>query len=216
MLIHPWDSAGPDEWRSWLDTTAPFGHLAINNIDPSEPPIMVPTHAVIEGTELLVHLARPNPAWPHIGANPRLLYSVTNDSAFIPGPWRAPDGTPPELGVPTSYYATVQFTCDSEIIDDPQAKAELLRSQLRHLQPDGDHAEVDVDAEPYGRLLPGIRGLRLTIIEVVAKFKYDDHKPIEHRSRVSQLLVQRGGLQDAGAARQQTRRLAERGEWKQP
>jgi len=145
-----------------------------------------------------------------------LLYSVTSDFAFIPGPWRASSGTPPELGVPTSYYATVQFTCDSEIIDDPQAKADLLGSQLRHLQPDGDHAEVDIEAEPYGRLLPGIRGLRLTIIEVIAKFKYDDHKPIEHRSRVSQLLVQRGRLQDAGAARQQTRRLAERGEWKQP
>ena len=157
MLIHPWDSAGPDEWRTWLGTTAPFGHLAVNSTDPCGPPIVVPTHAVIDGSELLVHLARPNPAWPHIQTHPRLLFTVTGDAAFIPGPWRSPDGTAPEMGVPTSYYASVQFTCDAEIIDDPEGKAELLRIQLRHLQPAGDYAAVDVDAEPYGRLLPGIR-----------------------------------------------------------
>ncbi len=210
MLIHPWDSAEPDEWRAWLGTAAPFGQLAVTNSDPDGAPILIPTHAIIEGTDLLVHLARPNPVWAHVAAHPRVLFSVIGDYAYIPSTWRAKAGGPDEDGVPTSYYATVQFTCNAVTIDDPEEKAALLRTQLRHLQPEGDHAEVGVGLAPYGRMLPGIRGLRLQIVEIVAKFKYDDHNPIDHRVRVTGLLRDRGALHDAGAAAQQDRRLQER------
>jgi transcriptional regulator len=216
MLIHPWDAAGPDEWRRWLGTTAPFGQLAVTSSDPAGAPILIPTHAVIEGSHLLVHLARPNAVWSHIQAHPRVLFSVIGDYAYIPSTWRAKAGGPDEDGVPTSYYATVQFTCDAVIIDDPEEKAELLRTQLAHLQPEGDHAAVDVRQPPYGRMLPGIRGLRLHVVDVVAKFKFDDHNPVEHRTRVMERLVSRGELHDPGAAAQQKRRLAERGEWGSP
>ncbi len=214
MLIHPWDAAFPDEWRGWLGTTAPFGQLVVANDDPAEAPIVVPTHAVIEGEALLVHLARPNPVWPDIAAHPRVLFSVIGDDAYVPNTWRAKTGGPDEDGVPTTYYATAQFTCDAEIVTDPQEKAELLRTQLHHLQPEGDHAPVDVSEPPYGCMIPGIDGLRLRIVEVVAKFKYDDHNPVEHRRAVIERLGARGGAHDAGAAAQQSRRLEERGEWK--
>jgi len=91
--------------------------------------------------------------------------------AYIPTTWRAKAGGPDEDGVPTSYYAAVQLTCQAEIVDDPQRKAELLRRQLAHFQPRGDHAQVAVDMPPYGRMLSGIRGLRLHVASVAAKFK---------------------------------------------
>ena len=214
MLIHPWDSADHDEWLRWLGTTTMFGQLAVTNNDVHGAPLVIPTHAVLEGPDLLVHLARPNPVWEHVIAHPRVLFSVIGDYAYIPSTWRAKAGGPDEDGVPTSYYATVQFTCDALVVDDAEAKAELLRIQLRHLQPDGDHAEVAVDKAPYGRMISGIRGLRLAIVDVTAKFKYDDHNPIEHRVRVTDRLLDRGDLNDPGAAAQQARRLDERGEWK--
>ena len=65
-------------------------------------------------------------------------------------------------------------------------------------------------------MLPGIRGLRLQVVDVVAKFKYDDHNPLEHRTQVTERLMSRGELHDPGAAAQQARRLAERGEWRSP
>lgn len=102
MLIHPWDAAFPDEWCGWLGTTAPFGQLVVTNDDPGE--------------ALLIHLARPNPVWPHIAAHPRVLISVIGDDAYVPSTWRAKAGGPDEDGVPTSYYATAQFTCDAEIV----------------------------------------------------------------------------------------------------
>jgi len=63
-------------------------------------------------------------------------------------------------------------------------------------------------------MLSGIRGIRLTVLRVDAKFKYDDHNPVEHRERVINNLQERGHGLDAGAARQQQRRLAAIGDWR--
>ncbi|MFF3332980.1 FMN-binding negative transcriptional regulator [Streptomyces sp. NPDC002888] len=127
------------------------------------------------------------------------------------GPWRAKAGTPPTDGVPTSYYAAVQFTCRAHVVDAPEAKAELLRRRLAQFQPDGDHAPVAVDRPPYGRMLPGIRGPRLEATDVLAKFKYDDHKPVEHRTAVAVHLTTRGQGLDMSTARRQRRRLDRNG-----
>lgn len=63
-------------------------------------------------------------------------------------------------------------------------------------------------------MLPGIRGLSLEVTEVLAKFKYDDHKPVEHRTAVADHLTARGQGLDAPTARQQRRRLDRIGPWK--
>jgi transcriptional regulator len=63
-------------------------------------------------------------------------------------------------------------------------------------------------------MLSGIRGLRLHIMTVTAKFKYDDHNPVRHRESIAGRLDRRAKGRDHGAAGQQRRRLAERGEWR--
>ncbi|WP_415923907.1 hypothetical protein [Streptomyces sp. ID05-47C] len=70
-----------------------------------------------------------------------------------------------------------------------------------------------VDQPPYGRMLPGIRGLRLEVTDVRAKFKHDDHKPVEHRAAAADRLTARGHG-DAPTAGQQLRRLDRIGTWK--
>lgn len=214
MLIHPWDaSVDPGEWQDWLASTDRFGMLAVNNLDPGQAPLVLPTHFTLAGDELLLHLARPNPVWPHLEAAPEVRLVVVGDYAYIPSYWRAAAGGRDEDGVPTSYYASVQFVCRPTLVDDPQGKADILAAQLADLQPEGGHAAVAVDAPPYGRMLPGIRGVRLTVLRVDAKFKYDDARPVEHRERVSGHLEQRGHALDAGAAAQQRRRLSAIGDW---
>ncbi len=214
MLVHPWDaSLGDAEWQSWIAEGHDFGLLSANG-RPGHPPAAVPTHFAPDGPDLLIHLARPNPVWKAIEDDPNVLFTVFGDYAFIPGPWRAEAGTAPSDGVPTSYYTAVQFACRAHIIDDPEDKAELLRRQLAHFQPDGDHALVAVGRPPYGRMLPGIRGLRLEVTDVRAKFKYDDDEPVEHRTAVAGHLTERGQGPDAPAARQQLRRLDRIGTWK--
>jgi transcriptional regulator len=215
MLIHPWDAAlDPAEWQAWLASTDRFGMLAVNNLDPASAPIVVPTHFTLVGDELLVHLARPNPVWRHLEAAAEVRLAVIGDYAYVPGYWRAKDGVPEADGVPTSYYTAVQFVCRPTVVDDPQAKAEILHAQLADFQPEGRHAEVSPEHEPYGRMLSGIRAVRLTLLWVDAKFKYDDAKPVEHRERVSAQLEERSHGLDRAAASQQRRRLGALGEWR--
>jgi transcriptional regulator len=215
MLIHPWD--GPidvDEWQQWLATTDRFGMLAVNNLDPAQAPLLIPTHFTLGEGELLIHLARPNPVWAHLEAAAQVRLAVIGDYAYIPTYWRAKAGGPDEDGVPTSYYSAVQFVCRPTIVDDPEGKVEILAAQLEDFQPEGRHASVAVGEEPYGRMLAGIRGVRLSILDVEAKFKYDDANPVEHRRRVIDRLEERNRGLDAGAATQQQRRLEAIGDWR--
>jgi transcriptional regulator len=217
MLIHPWDAAlDPAEWQDWLASTDRFGMLAVNNLDPARAPLVVPTHFTRTGDELLIHLARPNPVWPHLEAAAEVRMTVTGGYAYIPGYWRATAGGPDEHGVPTSYYTTVQFLCRPTVVDEPEGKVEILTAQLADLQREGRHARVATDAPPFGGMLSGIRGVRLAVLRVEAKFKYDDHKPVEHRERVIGNLEARGNGLDAAAAAQQRRRLDAIGEWQKP
>ncbi|WP_063733671.1 FMN-binding negative transcriptional regulator [Streptomyces sp. RTd22] len=214
MFIQPWDASLDEaEWKTWIADGHDFGLLSVNGL-PGHAPAVVPTHFVPDGDQLLIHLARPNPVWESIEYDPNVTFSVIGDYAFVPGPWRAGPGIPPTDGVPTSYYAAVQFVCQARIVDEPAAKAELLRRQMAHFQPDGDHAPVEVGQPPYGRMLSGIRGLRLDVTEVRAKFKYDDHKPVDHRTTVADRLTARGQALDEPTARQQRRRLDRVGPWK--
>jgi transcriptional regulator len=214
MLIHPWDaSLNTAEWQEWLAFTDRFGVLAVNNVDSAEAPVLVPTHFTVTGDELLVHLARPNPIWPHLEAATEVRLAVIGDYAYIPTYWRTKAGGPDEDGVPTSYYATVQFVCTPTIVDDPADKVDILTAQLGDFQPEGGYATVAVGEAPYGRMLSGIRGLRLAVKRVDAKFKYDDHNPVDHRQRVTANLEQRNHALDTGAATQQRRRLATIGDW---
>lgn len=215
MLIHPWDAALDEaEWQNWLAGTDRFGILGVNNLDPAAAPVMVPTHFTNAGAQLLLHLARPNPVWPHLEAATEVRMTVIGDYAFIPTYWRAKAGGPDEDGVPTSYYSSVQFVCRPTILDDAEDKARILAAQLADFQPEGRHATVAVGEDPYGRMLPGIRGIRLEVVRVEAKFKYDDANPVEHRERVIDNLEQRGHGLDNAAAAQQRRRLAAIGDWK--
>ncbi|MEV4257747.1 FMN-binding negative transcriptional regulator [Spirillospora sp. NPDC049652] len=142
MFIQPWDASLDDaEWQAWIADGHDFGQLAVNG-PPGQAPVVVPTHFTVDGTGLLVHLARPNPVWKAIEHAPDVTFTVIGDYAFVPGTWRTAPDVPPEDGVPTSYYAAVQFVCRARVIDDPEAKADLLTRQLAHFQPDGDHAEV--------------------------------------------------------------------------
>ncbi|QNJ93863.1 FMN-binding negative transcriptional regulator [Mycolicibacterium fluoranthenivorans] len=215
MLIHPWDAAvDTDEWQQWLATTDRFGTLAVNNVDPAHAPLLIHTHFTLAGDELLLHLARPNPVWPHLEAASQVRLAVVGDYAYIPSYWRAKAGGPDEDGVPTSYYSAVQFVCRPTVVDDADGKAQILQAQFADLQPEGGHAAVAAGEDPYGRMLPGIRGVRMAIVGVEAKFKYDDHNPVEHRERVIGHLHERGTGLDTATAAHQRLRLNTIGDWK--
>ncbi|MYS05102.1 FMN-binding negative transcriptional regulator [Streptomyces sp. SID6041] len=212
MLIHPWDAPhDEDEWRAWL-SLHDFGQLAVNGL-PGEPPWVQPTHFRYEAEpgpygRVLTHLARPNPLWRALETDPAVLLSVVDDYVFVPGTWTAPEGTPASHGTPTSYYAAAQLRCTAHVVDDPAEKAELLNRQVAHFQPEGGTAPAVPGEAPFGRMLSGIRVLRLEVTEVRAKFKYAGNKPPEIQDRVMDRLAERDGPRDRAARGHQLRRRA--------
>jgi transcriptional regulator len=203
MLIHPWDAAADQEWREWL-VQRQFGQLIAVTGDAR--PIVVPAPFVFDGdVTVLLHLARPNPVWPALEQRGEATLSVVGDYAHVPGTWRPRDGQPAEHGVPTEYYSAVQLFGPVDIVDDPAAKAELLRRQLAAYQMT-EQAEVGEDP-PYGRLLPGIRGVVLHVHEVRAKFKFDDNRDEDTQRFVAARLAERGTGFDLAAREQLLRRL---------
>lgn len=199
MLIRSWDRGSEDEWRAWM-TGRDFGLLAANG---SEGPVLVPTHFLLDPdrSEILLHLAAPNPLFAAVRADPQVTLAVTDDYAFRPGHWT-------ESQVPTSYYTSVQFHCLAEPVEDAAGKAEILNRQLAHFQPETPQTRVTPGAEPFGSQLSGLRGLRLTVRQVRAKFKYDDKKPVEQQAAMAPLLAARGGPGDEGTRAQLLRRSA--------
>ena len=203
MLVHPWDAPShDDEWRAVLHEFD-FGQL----IAPGGPdrvlPVVVPTHFIFDGERTLeLHLARPNPVWRALAERPRALLTVVADYVYVPAAVNADAGDDPALGVPTSYYAAVQAEVDVEIVDDPVAKAAILARQLRQFEPaDSTRVTPGADVESDRRLMPGIRGMRLTITGVNAKFKFGGNKTQEHRAEIAAALQIRNGPMDAAAGR---------------
>src|SRR5438270_10017922 len=194
VLIHRHDAPLDDaEWRAFLKEHD-FGELIAPGAG-RDLPIVVPTHFIWDGKdEVVLHLAKPNPVWEALAERPRALLSVFGAYTFIPGHWNQD-----EYGVPTSYYAAVQLACDAEVIDDPARVAAILERQLGHFQPEGRHAPVEPGDNRYGKLLGSIRGIRLTVTDVRAKFKFGGNRTAQHREVVAKNLGDRGSSLDREA-----------------
>ncbi|MFB7474404.1 FMN-binding negative transcriptional regulator [Kitasatospora sp. NPDC056184] len=205
MLIRSWDRGDEDEWRAWLAEGRDFGLLAANG-GPGRGPVLVPTHFLLDADrgEILLHLAAPNPLLAAVRADPEVTLAVTDDYAYAPGHWRGAPGTP------TSFYASVQFHATAATVEDAAGKAEILNRQLAHFQPESPRLRVAPGEGELGRLLPGLTGLRLTVREVRAKFKYDDKKPVDEQLALADRLAERARPLDAAARAQLLRRNGRR------
>ncbi|HEV8654122.1 MAG TPA: FMN-binding negative transcriptional regulator [Candidatus Limnocylindria bacterium] len=205
MLIRRHDEPLTDaEWKAFL-ADHDFGELIAPGAG-RDLPIVVPTHFIFDGDKtVLLHLAKPNPVWDALAERPRALLSVFGAYTYIPGHWNQD-----EYGVPTSYYAAVQLACDAEVLDAPADIAAILERQLAHFQPEGKHATVEPGDNPYGKLLGSIRGIRLSVTDVRAKFKFGANRTVEHRQAVATKLKERGRPLDLEAREHQLRRIERR------
>ena len=74
----------------------------------------------------------------------------------------------------------------------------MLRTQLGDLDPDGEY----VDPSEHASRLRAIRGIRLTIGSVRAKYKFGGNVDQAHRDAVAQHLIERDGPGDRAALEQ--------------
>jgi transcriptional regulator len=205
MLIRPHDAGTEDEWKAMLDQHR-FGLLIAPGRE-RELPVVVPTHVAYDGHERIrLHLARPNPMWRALDANPLCMFTVIAAFTYVPTAWEAPTGAAPEWGIPTSHYATVQLTCTARITDDETQIRQILAEQLGVMQPDQPYGDPTSHDAPYRTELRQIRGLELTITAATAKFKFDGAEPDDVRRQVVDGYEQRRGPGDLEASQHLMRR----------
>jgi len=194
VLIHDHDrDDDPDRWRAFV-TDQGFGHLvAAGHGRPL--PVVVPTQFVVTEDHVVLHLMKANPIFAALAENPRAVLSVAGDWAFIPGAWKAIGDEDRALGIPTTYYGAVQISGECTVETDPEDVAATLALQLEALDPNG----VYVDPREHGPKLGLIRGIRLSIDEVRAKYKYGANVDPAHRDAVAEHLTTRAGPGDLAA-----------------
>lgn len=194
---------GDDEWRAFVESHC-FGHMVAAGAGRGYP-VVAPTQFVLEGDEVIMHFAAPNPILDALAENPHAVLSVAGDWAFIPSAWKAIGGEDPRLGIPTTYYGAVQLRGRADVARSTAETAAVLRRQLAALQPGVAVADPE---EAHASKLNGIRAVTLHVEEVVAKFKYGGNVDEEHRRAVIARLLDRGLPDDVAAAAHAERRLA--------
>lgn len=203
MHIAPVDrSSGTDEWRTFVASQG-FGHLIASGNRRAVPEVAA-GQFVLEQDDLLLHVVARHPILDAIAEQPAVLMSVAGDWAYIPSDWKTLEGEDPLLGIPTTYLAAVELIGTCSVVEDPDELAELLRCQLRHVQPGIPIADP---AGVHRPKLAAIRGLRVAVTEVRARFKFGGNVDAEHRLAVADRLEHRGAPGDQAAAAHTRRRL---------
>ena len=194
MLIRPHDRVDDRATAIEFLTAQGFGHLAATGAG-HDVPVVVPTQYVVDDDHVVLHLAAANPVFERLEEQPRAVLSVAGDWAYIPGAWKAIEDEDPAMGIPTTYYGAVQVIGDVTIVDGDDV-AGILRTQLGELEPGSGLADPTAHAAKF-RV---IRGLRLALEEVRAKFKFGGNVDIAHREAVVDRLRMRNGPGDVAAA----------------
>jgi transcriptional regulator len=193
VFIHDCDAGTEDEWRSFLAAHA-FGELVAAGRG-RDVAVVVPTQFVLAGDEVLIHLVKANPVWKALEENPHVVLCVSGDWAYIPSSWKVIGDEDPTMGIPTTYYASVQLTGVAEVVAEPEDVAAVLRAQLADLQPD----VAVVDPTEHGNKLRAIQAMRIRITAVRSKFKYGGNVDAAHRLAVAERLADRDAPGDRAA-----------------
>jgi transcriptional regulator len=204
VLIHPRDDVlDEDEWRTFVLAQG-FGHLVAGGGPARTVPVVVPTQFTLsdDARTVELHLQSTNPIFEALAEEPTVLLSVAGDWAYVPSAWKVIGDEDPRRGIPTTYYAAAQLVGAATVVSDPDEVAEVLRHQMADVQPGIDV----VDPTEHGPRLRQIRGLRIEVAEVRAKFKYGGNVDEPHRLAVADHLAERDGPGDAAARSHQLRR----------
>lgn len=137
----------------------------------------IPFHLEERGEQLLLlgHCAKPNPHWRYLQARPLAVVTFLGPQAYM-----SPQVYPDLVRVPTWNYLAVHGTVQATLIEDAQAKEDLLKKLI------GDHDPSYVaqwrDLEPayQQRMLAGIIAFELQVIDLQCKLKLNQHRPESH------------------------------------
>ena len=140
---------------------------------------------------LRCHLAKANPQWQALEAEPAALVVFQGSQSYVTPSWY-PTKAETEKVVPTWNYAIVQARGAARVIHDPAwlyANVSALTDQQEGRRPKPwavtDAHEPFIDAQ-----LKGIVGIEIRIETITGKFKASQNRPVADRVGVAEGLAE--------------------------
>lgn len=129
------------------------------------------------------HLAKANPQWQHLAANPHALAMFQGAHAYVSPTWY--EGA----GVPTWNYTAVHVYGTVRVIRD----ADWLREKVERLsaQYEGGSETAWIPAYP-DKMLEAIVGFEITVESLQAKYKLSQNRSTADQHNVIQALQTKG------------------------
>ena len=124
---------------------------------------------------LLGHCARPNPHWRYLQARPTAVVTFLGPHAYL-----SPQVYPDLARVPSWNYLAVHCTVRARLVEDAQGKDALLKKLIGDHEPAYAKQWRAMDPELARKLLAGIVGFELEVLELQCKLKLNQHRPEAH------------------------------------
>jgi len=142
----------------------------------SDEPFATHIPLLLEGDQLVGHMARANPHWKAFDGRQALAifqgpHAYVSPRVYVTSP-----------NVPTWNYVTVHVYGKPELIEDPSESADVLYRSMKVYDPS---MQLDQAFHEYlQRQLPGIAAFRMPIERIEGKFKLNQNKKPEDRDAV--------------------------------
>jgi transcriptional regulator len=140
----------------------------------------LPLHAELQGEQgdklvLFGHCAKPNVHWKYLQARPQAVVTFLGPNAYL-----SPQIYPDLARVPSWNYVAVHCTVQATLIEEPEAKDWLLKKLIGDHEPAYKQQWIDLGIEYQHKMLKGIVGFELQVVDLQCKIKINQHRPESH------------------------------------
>lgn len=155
----------------------PFATLVSNDDEGFPFATHLPLHLQEQdgGFAILGHVARPNAHWRYLQARPQALAIFRGAHAY-----QSPKVYPDLQRVPTWNYLAVHCKVEATLIDDPEAKDQLLKTLIGDHEPAYAQQWRSLDGEFARKMLAGMVGFELKVTAWECKLKLNQHRREAH------------------------------------
>ena len=128
-----------------------------------------------DGFVLFGHCAKPNPHWRYLKDRPTAVAAFMGPHAYL-----SPKVYPDLARVPSWNYVAVHCTVNATLIEDPVAKDQLLKKLIGDHEPPYAEQWRGLGEEFAHKMLAGIVGFELKVVDLQCKVKLNQHRPESH------------------------------------
>ncbi len=170
------------ESRQALDIIKAHPFASLISVDEAGLPFVthLPLHVEVSDAgvgkmTLLGHCAKPNPHWKYLQARPQAVVTFLGPNAYL-----SPQIYPDLVRVPSWNYLAVHCKVQATLIEEPLAKDRLLKKLISDHEPAYAEQWIDLGIEFQHKMLAGIVGFELQVLDLQCKIKINQHRPESH------------------------------------